>query len=187
MNLEDVMPLTELHMEMHGLTQRGWKCRFSRGTKQFGCCFYDKREISISKKLSEANTEERVILTILHEIAHALAGHENGHNRVWKAKCREIGGNGKRCYSSDNTVRVATQRRVQVRKVSDYVSVKGNIINKGDEVFSISRTRFGYPNMTSAVFEGYKPRNHKYPYLVRINGKLFKTAEVKLKFSSVRT
>ena len=31
--------------------------------------------------------------TILHEIAHILAGCKNGHNHRWKEVCREIGGN----------------------------------------------------------------------------------------------
>jgi hypothetical protein len=35
-------------------------------------------------------------MTLLHEIAHALLP-QHVHNRVWKWKCREIGGTGERC------------------------------------------------------------------------------------------
>ena len=34
--------------------------------------------------------------TILHEIAHAIAGVRNGHNHVWKSVCRRIGADPKR-------------------------------------------------------------------------------------------
>ena len=35
--------------------------------------------------------------TLLHEIAHALAGHEHNHDEVWKATARSIGCDGCRC------------------------------------------------------------------------------------------
>jgi len=37
--------------------------------------------------------EEQVRDTILHEIAHAIAGHKAGHGWQWKAECRRIGAN----------------------------------------------------------------------------------------------
>lgn len=44
------------------------------------------------------NTEDEIMETLLHEIAHALTpGH--GHDRVWKAKCIEIGGKGLTYYN----------------------------------------------------------------------------------------
>lgn len=58
--------------------------------------------VELSTKLVEINDENRVRLTILHEVAHALTeGH--GHDNVWKAKLLELGGDGKRCYSSSDT------------------------------------------------------------------------------------
>jgi predicted SprT family Zn-dependent metalloprotease len=39
--------------------------------------------------------------TIPHEIAHAVCsftGIDRGHGRNWKAVCRRLGGNGKRCF-----------------------------------------------------------------------------------------
>lgn len=62
------------------------KCRF-------GQCNHYKKEISLSKKLVKINSEERVKDTILHEIAHALTP-GNNHNKIWKAKCLSLGGNG---------------------------------------------------------------------------------------------
>jgi len=68
------------------------------------------RKIELSTKLVEINDEDRVRLTILHEIAHALTeGHH--HDTVWQAKLLEIGGDGKRCYSSNDTNTVERKPR----------------------------------------------------------------------------
>ena len=58
--------------------------------------------VELSTKLVEINDADRVKLTILHEVAHALTeGH--GHDRVWRDTLLRIGGDGKRCYSSTDT------------------------------------------------------------------------------------
>lgn len=76
-----------------------------RLTSVFGRYRYSRlghKSIELSTKLVQINDVERVRLTILHEVAHALTeGH--GHDAVWKAKLLEIGGDGKRCYSSSDT------------------------------------------------------------------------------------
>lgn len=77
-----------------------------RLTSAFGRYRYNRlgnyKVVELSTKLVQINDVERVRLTILHEVAHALTeGH--GHDYVWKAKLLEIGGDGKRCYSSSDT------------------------------------------------------------------------------------
>lgn len=76
-----------------------------RLTSVFGRYRYSRlghKSIELSTKLVQINDVERVRLTILHEVAHALTeGH--GHDNVWKAKLLELGGDGKRCYSSTDT------------------------------------------------------------------------------------
>ena len=88
-------------MDKHDLSS--WGFYMDNAKRRFGCCHYNTRSISLSKELVQANSEDRVKMTILHEIAHALVGHGNGHNRIWKNKCLEIGGDGNRCYTTDNT------------------------------------------------------------------------------------
>lgn len=39
--------------------------------------------------------------TLLHEVAHAIAGHAAGHGPKWKAVCRSIGAEPTRCGSSE--------------------------------------------------------------------------------------
>ena len=75
-------------MDKHDLNS--WGFYMDNAKRRFGCCHYNTRSISLSKELVQANSEDRVKMTILHEIAHALVGHGNGHNRIWKNKCLEI-------------------------------------------------------------------------------------------------
>jgi hypothetical protein len=81
----------------YGLFDKGWDFQFDRAKRRFGCCNYTKKRITLSEPLTKLRTEQMVRNTILHEIAHALVGHEHGHNKVWKAKAIEIGCNGDRC------------------------------------------------------------------------------------------
>jgi hypothetical protein len=102
----DKLDLTEKRtkelMWKHGVWQKGWRFKFDGATRRFGCCRYYTKMITLSRALCKANGMDRIELTILHEIAHALCpGHH--HDHVWKAKCKEIGGDGKRCYSYANT------------------------------------------------------------------------------------
>jgi predicted SprT family Zn-dependent metalloprotease len=70
------------------------RCK-SRG----GCTKYDEKIIEVTKEYALKITQEMFVNTVLHEIAHALVGHENGHNHVWKNKAISIGCNGKVCHN----------------------------------------------------------------------------------------
>ncbi len=109
MNLSQAQTMANELMGQHGLLVRGWKFRFDRSKKRFGCCFYGKMAITLSSHLTELNDEDRVRNTIIHEIAHVLVGTGHGHDAFWVAKAKEIGCDGERCYNSKekNTVTVA--------------------------------------------------------------------------------
>lgn len=87
-------------MDQHGLIQDGWTFDFTNRKHQLGVCYYDKKHIALSKHHVLADTDEDVNDTILHEIAHALVGPDNGHNNLWKKKAKSIGCNGNRCKES---------------------------------------------------------------------------------------
>jgi predicted SprT family Zn-dependent metalloprotease len=78
----------------------------NRLTNAFGqykySTLYHYKVVELSTKLVELNDEDRVLQTILHEIAHALTEGHN-HDEVWRRKCIEIGGDGERCYNHQNT------------------------------------------------------------------------------------
>ena len=89
------MELTKAHtlaiaqMKQHGLY--GWSFKFDRAVSRFGLTSYNKKTISLSAPLTIANDEAQVMDTILHEIAHVLAGHAAGHGPAWARQARAIG------------------------------------------------------------------------------------------------
>lgn len=99
MDLTDAARIAKGLMIQHGL--KGWQFTFDRATRRFGYCDYRKQRISLSVSLVQLNTNEHVIDTILHEIAHALCGPGNGHNQKWKETAARIGCKPKRCYTGE--------------------------------------------------------------------------------------
>jgi len=103
MELAQAEQLARDLMKQHGLTRQGWRFAWSRGKRQLGAAVIRKsndprtgrnttiKTIRLSHHLVQLNDEAEVRDTILHEIAHALAGLDNGHNAEWKAMCRRIG------------------------------------------------------------------------------------------------
>lgn len=110
MKLNDAQALAQDLMRQHGLTQKGWHFNFDSSVRRFGACHWRTNKITLSEKLTQLNDETRVKQTLLHEIAHALAGPKAHHNDVWRAICIRIGGDGQRLYTEANTVTV--DRRV---------------------------------------------------------------------------
>jgi predicted SprT family Zn-dependent metalloprotease len=82
-------------MREHGLPD--WRLVFDNARTRAGVCRAGRREIGLSRVLTELHTDAEVRDTILHEIAHALVGPDHGHDAVWRAKAREIGCSGERC------------------------------------------------------------------------------------------
>jgi hypothetical protein len=107
MLLDDAQALAELHMEAHGLLQQGWTFRFDKATRRFGQARVHHEpgrgrlmEISLSRPLTLLNAEAQVENTILHEVAHALAGMKAGHGPKWKACALRVGATPKACYDA---------------------------------------------------------------------------------------
>tara|TARA_Y100000310_G_scaffold91334_1_gene88682 strand:+ start:4611 stop:5147 length:537 start_codon:yes stop_codon:yes gene_type:complete len=98
MNLFDAEQLALRLMNEHGVN--GWLFRWSNGKNQLGAVYCRRnrvtgemtdKQLRLSRYLVKLNSDDEVRETILHEIAHILAGPENRHNWIWKQKCREIG------------------------------------------------------------------------------------------------
>jgi len=75
-------------MDQHGL--QDWTFEISKDKRTLGWCIYDTKTICFSEEYLHIGDAE-ITDTILHEIAHALVDPKNGHNHIWRAKCREIG------------------------------------------------------------------------------------------------
>lgn len=85
-------------MTQHGLS--GWSFGYNRRKRSLGLCRYEEKRIELSIYFVTNNSLEAVEDTILHEIAHALAGPEAGHGEHWKRVCRQIGAIPERCDST---------------------------------------------------------------------------------------
>ena len=90
MNLSAAMTLAKQLLKKHSL--QDWNFKFDYARRRFGCCNFTTTTISLSKILVELNPPQKVLDTLLHEIAHALVGPRHNHDLIWKEKITEIGG-----------------------------------------------------------------------------------------------
>lgn len=100
MNIYEARRIAQEVMTEHGLIADGWTFKWDNAVKRFGQCDYRNRTISLSKPLTQINPHSEVLDTLLHEIAHALAGHKAGHGSQWRAVARRIGCDAKRTHSA---------------------------------------------------------------------------------------
>jgi predicted SprT family Zn-dependent metalloprotease len=87
-------------MNNHGLVNLGWSIGFNDYKTCAGITRFNKKIIELSDIFISNSCKLEIRDTILHEIAHALVGSKNNHNKVWKAKALEIGCSGNRCCNS---------------------------------------------------------------------------------------
>lgn len=103
----DARKLAVKLMAEHGLG--GWQFAFNNRKTGLGLCVYPQPlrgrpgRIELSVAFIERISQEETLDTILHEIAHALAGKAAGHGPVWKAICRRLGARPERCSVIERT------------------------------------------------------------------------------------
>lgn len=76
-------------MDEHGLGE--WTFAFLEAERRLGDCNFEDRVIRIGRTHALDASDAEVRDTVLHEIAHALAGPEARHGALWKATARRIG------------------------------------------------------------------------------------------------
>ncbi|WP_345456669.1 SprT-like domain-containing protein [Nocardioides marinquilinus] len=99
MDLRDAYALAEHLLERHGLP--GWSVEYDHAKRRAGVCRFTTQVIGLSAPLTALHSEDEVRDTILHEVAHALAGPRHGHDAHWRAIATRIGGSGERCVPDD--------------------------------------------------------------------------------------
>jgi predicted SprT family Zn-dependent metalloprotease len=105
MNRGDAATLIRRYLDENGLTE--WCGRFMNAKTILGRCNYAKKLIELSNEFVRLNTPERVELTVIHEVAHALHGpgeivtdrygrrrRENPHGPRWQKIARDLGHTG---------------------------------------------------------------------------------------------
>jgi predicted SprT family Zn-dependent metalloprotease len=102
-----VMMVNDL-MKYHGLFGAAdWKFKLTRSMTSLGAIKPRLRILCLSKPYAMHNSEDSVLDTILHEIAHVLTfekilsiGNREWHGPIWKRAAREIGAVPETCASA---------------------------------------------------------------------------------------
>lgn len=92
-------------MTAHGVGSLAFE--FDRGKRRIGATHFVRigntvlpKKITISRHFAEILSDDEIRETMLHEIAHALAGHAAGHGPRWQAEARKLGIKGDRCKAT---------------------------------------------------------------------------------------
>jgi len=110
--IQEVKNMARPLMDAHGLS--GWLLEFDNAKNRSGQCWHpqwtagrlEPGRISLSRHFVRLNSLERIRLTLVHEMAHAIVGPGHKHDRVWKAQCLALGGDGKARFTEESTVLV---------------------------------------------------------------------------------
>jgi predicted SprT family Zn-dependent metalloprotease len=92
-------PLTKSEIEQFakqklaqfGLNRDGWTFGWNNRKRALGLCNYTKKKIFVSESCAKVVAGDKIKDTVLHEIAHALAGAGTGHGIIWKQWCVKVG------------------------------------------------------------------------------------------------
>lgn len=101
-SLSETRMTAEALLRKHGLAEQGWHFMFDNAKKRGGQADFTFKRISMSRHLIPMWTDQQVLATLKHEVAHALAGHAAGHGPEWRAVMRSLGAMPERCH--DNAV-----------------------------------------------------------------------------------
>jgi SNF2 family DNA or RNA helicase len=97
MNRQDAGKLTKDLLTKHGLAD--WHVRINPASEAgfLGMCSYKDKCIILNGHHVDMHDVKDVTDTILHEIAHALVGPNQGHNYIWAKKAEELGARAVAC------------------------------------------------------------------------------------------
>ncbi|NYF15315.1 putative SprT family Zn-dependent metalloprotease [Microbacterium sp. AK009] len=84
-----------------------WTFGFDNAKRRAGLCDFRRRRISVSRYLSARYDDDTNHQTLLHEVAHALAGPAAGHGAEWKRIARELGYVGGTTHDGETAVELA--------------------------------------------------------------------------------
>ena len=91
--------LTLARSEMDKNNLFDWRLELDFAKVRAGACHFGEKKITFSRDFIKNSNQDDIKDTILHEIAHALVGSKNGHNRVWKEMAIKLGCSARRCHT----------------------------------------------------------------------------------------
>lgn len=99
--LQEFQDMTLALMKRHGVGD--WNFRFDQAHHRAGQCIHGVNgqpgTLSFSAPLMSLWSPAQQLDTVLHEIAHALCGPDEGHSAAWIRQCIRIGAKPERCWS----------------------------------------------------------------------------------------
>ena len=107
-------------MDRHGLDE--WTLRFNTARKKLGECRAEQKLILLSRPHAVNDPPAQVTDTILHEIAHALAGPSARHGSAWKAIAHQLGATPKSCAPESDEARDRRESAKAKFRAGDAVS-----------------------------------------------------------------
>ena len=102
MDLKELEAVASREMTKNGL--QGWTFGLGNMKRLLGVCKYQKKRIEIAEYYARNSSPETVLDTLLHEIAHAIAGPAAGHGPAWKAVAARLGATPLACDDTDEAV-----------------------------------------------------------------------------------
>ena len=102
MDLKQLKEIALRELRKHGL--HGWTFGLAGTGRRLGACKYRLRRIEIAEYYARNSPPETVLDTLLHELAHALAGPAAKHGPAWKAVALRLGATPRACESSHQAV-----------------------------------------------------------------------------------
>jgi predicted SprT family Zn-dependent metalloprotease len=97
MSLESLADFARAKLAHYGLDRRGWVFAWANAKRRLGVCKFRERRIEVTFFHAMTDVESEVKDTILHEIAHALAGARAGHGPQWQRMAIQVGAKPVRC------------------------------------------------------------------------------------------
>ena len=85
----------------------GWLGQKTRS--RCGLCNHSTKTISLAPLFVDLNDLDSVRDTVLHEIAHVLAGYEEGHGKLWKRFALDLGATPRATMPQDEVAMPATE------------------------------------------------------------------------------
>src|SRR3954447_15025938 len=81
-----------------------WAFGLAKTRRGLGVCKYKAKRIEIAEYYARNSPPETVLDTLLHEIAHALAGPAPRHGPAWRAIAVRLGATPRACETSHQAV-----------------------------------------------------------------------------------
>lgn len=102
-----IRALAERKMAEH-IDLENWQFGFDSAKRRAGLCNYTNKTITISRYLADIHTIDESMQVVLHEVAHAMCGKREGHNKKWLTTAKAIGYRAERFTGTEIAEETAT-------------------------------------------------------------------------------